>query len=250
MEKNKNHELDVVLLCLYIWSTLPPWLTLSSPSLFSVFSLRGAPVDMRGGISEALSWSWGPPEVSSYLGAVREVAIDYTPIVVKDLFLKLLEPTIDEGGDLTEDCQRATGYNEDIVHHILLIFLFILVFESFVFKFLSLLLKTRVHLKISLAGYSLHLGPDPIVPVQAGVGAIRPVYWVVLIVHRIGISKRSRVMLTDTARYYQILLDTVQYSQILPGTARYCQKLQDTAKYCQIVPDTTRYCQILTDTDR
>ena len=124
MEKNKNVELDVKVAPLYIWSTLPPWLTLSSPSLLSAFSLRGAPVDMRGGISEALSWSWGPPEVSSYLGAVREVAIDYTPVVVKEKVLNPLEPTIDEGGDLTEDRQRATGYNEDIVLDILLIFLY------------------------------------------------------------------------------------------------------------------------------
>ena len=128
MEKNKNHELDVVV-ALLVHLEHPaimanPVLTL----LALAFSLRGASVHMWGGISEALCWSWGPPEVSSYLGAVREVAIDYTPIVVKDLVLKLLEPTIDEGGDLTEDCQRATGYNEDIVHHILLIFLFILVF--------------------------------------------------------------------------------------------------------------------------
>ena len=41
--------------------------------------------------------------------AVREVAIDYTPVVVKDKVLNPLEPTIDEGGDLTEDHQRATG---------------------------------------------------------------------------------------------------------------------------------------------
>ena len=98
-----------------------PVLTLLALAL----SISGASVHMRGGISEALCWSWGPPEVSSYLGAVREVASDYTPVVVKDLVLNLLEPTIDEGGDLTEDCQRATGYNEDIVLDILLIFLYV-----------------------------------------------------------------------------------------------------------------------------
>ena len=54
-------------------------------------------------------------EVSSVIGAVRRVAIIYTPIIVKDLDLKLLVPTIDEGDNLTEDCHRAIGCKEDIV---------------------------------------------------------------------------------------------------------------------------------------
>ena len=185
-----------LLLCLYIWSTLPPWLTLSSPSLLLAFSLRGAPVDMRGGISEALSWSWGPPEVSSYPLAVRAVAIHYTPVVVKDKVLNPLEPAIDVEGDPTEDRQGATGHNEDIVLDILLIFLYLQFFESIVLKFLYLPLKTRVHIQDFLAEYSLHLGLAPIVPVQAGEGSIRPASWVVLIAHGIWDSRGPRVLLT------------------------------------------------------
>ena len=68
--------------------------------------------------------------------------------------------------------------------------------NQFVLKFLYLPLKDTSSFQDFLAEYSLHLGLDPIVPVQAGEGAIPPVNWVVLIVHGIGISKGSRVLLT------------------------------------------------------
>ena len=41
-------------------------------------------------------------EVSSVLGAVRRVAIIYHPIIFKDLDLKPLVPTSDEGDNLIE----------------------------------------------------------------------------------------------------------------------------------------------------
>ena len=60
MEKNKNHELNVVVALLV---HLEPPAIMADPVLTLLalaLSLRGASVQMRGGISEPLCWSWGP----------------------------------------------------------------------------------------------------------------------------------------------------------------------------------------------
>ena len=60
MEKNKNHELDVVVALLVHLE--PPAMmadpVLTLPVLY--LSLRGSSVQIRGAISEPLCWSWGP----------------------------------------------------------------------------------------------------------------------------------------------------------------------------------------------
>ena len=118
MEKNTNHELNVVVAAIMA-DPVPTLLALALSLKRCVSS------DARRNFRAYCAGAGDHIEVSSVIGAVREVAINYTPIIVKDLVLKLLVPTIDEGDDLKEDCHRATGCKEDIVHHIYCLYLFL-----------------------------------------------------------------------------------------------------------------------------
>ena len=111
MEKNTNHELNVVVVVAAIMADRAPTLLTLALSL-----KRCVSSDARRNFRAYCAGAGDNIEVSSVIGAVREVTTP--PIIVKDLVLKPFVPTIDEGDDLKEDCHRATGCKEDIVHHI------------------------------------------------------------------------------------------------------------------------------------
>ena len=113
--KNKNVELEVEAAPLVHMEPpvvlVTPAHTLLTPSSLS----RAAPVGLRGGIQRHRARAVDTQTSVPIPETSGKVTIDNIVVVVKDKVTNPLEPAGDDDGDPIEDCQAATGLNEDIV---------------------------------------------------------------------------------------------------------------------------------------
>ena len=112
--KNKNAELEVEAPLVHMEHPVvlvTPAHTLLTPASLS----RAAPVGLRGGIQRHRARAVDTQTLVPIPETSGEVTIDNIVVVVKDKVTNPLEPAGDDDGDPIEDCQAATGLNEDIV---------------------------------------------------------------------------------------------------------------------------------------